>query len=294
MNTAKIKYISAMLIFGSVGLFVRMLPFPSAQIALARGLIGCLFLLSSVFCFRKQLSLRRIRADLWVLIFSGVAIGINWILLFQSYRYTSISNATICYYCAPVIVVLLSPLILKEKLTTVKLCCIGAALLGVILITGSGGQGSNDLAGILYGLGAAAFYAAVVLLNKFFRRVTNMERTIVQLGAATVSLFPYVLLTSPIDTGLITTQSIFLLLVVGIIHTGFSYFLYFSGLGALKGQTAALFSYIDPLTAILLSALLLKEPMGLKQIVGGALILGSTLAVDFFTKQEAPQKSDAS
>ncbi len=287
MNTAKIKYISAMLIFGSVGLVVRMLPFPSAQIALARGFIGCLFLLASVFFFRKHLSLQRIRADLWVLILSGIAIGINWILLFQSYRYTSISNATICYYCAPVIVVVLSPFVLKEKLTLVNSCCIGAALLGIILITGSSGAaGSNDLAGILYGLGAAAFYASVILLNKFFRHVTNMERTIVQLAAATISLFPYVLLTSPVDAGMITLQSIALLLVVGVIHTGFSYFLYFSGLNTLKGQTAALFSYIDPLTAILLSALLLKEPMGLKQILGGILILGSTLAIDILARQE--------
>lgn len=276
-----------MLIFGSVGLVVRMLPFPSAQIALARGFIGCLFLLASVFFFRKHLSLQRIRADLWVLILSGIAIGINWILLFQSYRYTSISNATICYYCAPVIVVVLSPFVLKEKLTLVNSCCIGAALLGIILITGSSGAaGSNDLAGILYGLGAAAFYASVILLNKFFRHVTNMERTIVQLAAATISLFPYVLLTSPVDAGMITLQSIALLLVVGVIHTGFSYFLYFSGLNTLKGQTAALFSYIDPLTAILLSALLLKEPMGLKQILGGILILGSTLAIDILARQE--------
>lgn len=276
MNAAKIKYIFSMVIFGSVGIFVRMLPFSSAQIALARGMIGCGFLLAVVFLFRRKLSFKRIRADWRILVFSGISIGINWIFLFQSYRYTSIANATVCYYFAPVIVVAFSPLIVKEKLSLIKICCVGAALLGIVLITGTGSAGESDLAGILYGLGAAVFYAAVIFSNKFFRHVTNMERTILQLGVSTASLLPYVLLTSSLETGLITPLSISVLLILGIIHTGFSYFLYFSGLNALKGQTAALLSYIDPLTAILLSSLLLKESLSIFQILGIILILGST------------------
>ncbi len=280
MNVAKVKYISSMLIFGSIGIFVRMLPYSSAQIALARGMAGCVFLLSAVLIFRKKLSVKRIRGDLRILIFSGIAIGINWILLFESYRFTSIANATVCYYFAPVIVVAFSPFILKERFSLVKLFCVGAALTGIMLITGTGRTGENDIAGIICGLGAAVFYAAVIFLNKFFRHVTNMERTIIQLGVSTVSLLPYVFLTSSWEAGLATPQNITVLLIVGIIHTGFAYFLYFSGLNALKGQTAALLSYIDPLTAILLSALLLREPISTPQILGIILILGGTLIND--------------
>lgn len=280
MNIAKVKYISSMLIFGSIGIFVRMLPFTSAQIALVRGMAGCGFLLAIAFIFRKKMSFKRIRADLWTLIFSGIAIGINWILLFQSYRFTSIANATVCYYFAPVIVVAFSPLVLKERFSLVKLICVGAALAGIVLITGNGRSGENDLTGIICGLGAAVFYASVIFLNKFFHHVTNMERTIIQLGVSTASLLPYVLLTSSWDVSPVMPQSILILLIIGIIHTGFAYFLYFSGLNALKGQTAALLSYIDPLTALLLSTLLLRESISLLQILGIILILGGTLIND--------------
>ena len=282
MKSAKLKYIFAMLIFGTVGLFVRYIPIPSEQIALGRGIIGCLVLLVTMILLRKKVSWRRIRGDVWVLLISGIAIGINWIFLFQSYRYTTIANATICYYLAPVIVVFLSPFVLKEKLTMVKIGCILAAVLGIWLITGMGGlagngSGKNDLIGILFGLGAAVFYASVIILNKFFKHVTDLERTLIQLIFASLSLLPYVLLRMPGSAGVITVTGVILLLILGIVHTGFSYYLYFSGLHALKGQTAALLSYIDPLTAILLSALILSEKMGVLQILGGVLILGGTM-----------------
>ncbi|MCL2253653.1 MAG: DMT family transporter [Lachnospiraceae bacterium] len=292
MNQARLKYISAMLIFGSVGLFVRYIPLPSSGIALGRGIIGCLFLLLMMFILRKRISFKRVRADLIILILSGAAIGINWIFLFEAYRYTTIANATICYYLAPVIVVFLSPFILKEKLTFIKVCCILAAITGIILITGIGEeQGANDLKGIIYGLGAALFYASVIILNKFFRHVTDFERTVIQLFFASASLLPYVALTYPSDGQAIEITGVILLLTVGIIHTGFAYFLYFSGLNALKGQTAALLSYIDPLTAIILSTVILSEKMGILQVVGGFLILGGTMLNEIFSEKKPKDMS---
>jgi len=292
VNQARLKYISAMLIFGSVGLFVRYIPLPSSGIALGRGIIGCLFLLLMMFILRKRISFKRVRADLIILILSGAAIGINWIFLFEAYRYTTIANATICYYLAPVIVVFLSPFILKEKLTFIKVCCILAAITGIILITGIGEeQGANDLKGIIYGLGAALFYASVIILNKFFRHVTDFERTVIQLFFASASLLPYVALTYPSDGQAIEITGVILLLTVGIIHTGFAYFLYFSGLNALKGQTAALLSYIDPLTAIILSTVILSEKMGILQVVGGFLILGGTMLNEIFSEKKPKDMS---
>lgn len=282
MKSAKTKYISAMLIFGSVGLFVRHIPLPSSWIALGRGVIGCIFLLLVMFILRKKISWERIRTDLKVLLFSGIAIGLNWIFLFQSYRYTTIANATICYYMAPVIVIILSPFVLKEKLTWFKGLCILAAILGVTLISGFSGGGENDLIGIAYGLVAAIFYASVIMLNKFFRQVTDFERTVIQLIFASVSLLPYVLLTAANEAQAIGITGVILLLTLGIIHTGFSYYLYFSGLHNLKGQTAALLSYIDPLAAILLSVLIFSERMDILQITGGILILGGTMLYELY------------
>ena len=301
MKAAKLKYMSAMLIFGSVGLFVRYIPLASAQIALGRGVIGCLVLLVLMVFLRKKISWKRIRADIWILIFSGTAIGINWIFLFQAYRYTTIANATICYYLAPVIVIFLSPFILKEKLTAVKVGCILAAVVGIWLVTGFGGvaggdirsgfrHGENDLVGIMYGLGAAAFYASVIILNKFFRHVTDLERTVIQLSFAALSLFPYVLMTMSERMEALTITSVILLIVVGAVHTGLAYYLYFSGLHALKGQTAALLSYLDPLTAILLSALILSEKVGTLQILGGVFILGGTMFNEIAAKRAPAQR----
>jgi len=277
MSTAKFQFILSMFIVGSVGLFVRLLPFASSQIAMARGAIGCLFVLGFSLLFKKQLSLKRIKADFIILLCSGTALGINWILLFQSYHYTTISNATICYYFAPVIVVLLSPVLLKEKLSIAKVICVLAAITGIVLIAGVGGKGANDFLGVLYGLGAAIFYASMMLLNKFLHEVTGIERTIIQLGAATVSLLPYVALTTTINISTITSKSILLLFLVGIVHTGCVYLLYFSSMKNLKGQTIALLSYIDPVVAILLSSMLLHESMSMWQIIGGVLILGSAV-----------------
>lgn len=286
MNTAKFQFILSMIIVGSVGLFVRLLPFPSSQIAMARGAIGCLFVLGFSLIFKKHLSIKRIKADLVILLCSGTALGINWILLFQSYHYTTISNATICYYIAPVIVVLMSPMLLKEKLSITKVCCVLVAITGIALIAGIGGQGPNDFLGVLYGLGAAVFYATMMLMNKFLNEVTGIERTIIQLGAATVSLLPYVALTTTINTSIITGQSILLLVAVGIVHTGCVYLLYFSSMKNLKGQTIALLSYIDPVVAILLSSLLLHEPMSVWQIIGGILILGSAIISETYANKQ--------
>lgn len=285
MKTAKFQFLLSMIIVGSVGLFVRLLPFASSQIAMARGAIGCAFVLAFSIIFKKKLSFKRIKADLPILLCSGTALGINWILLFQSFHYTTIANATICYYIAPVIVVLLSPVLLKEKLSTVKILCVLGAISGIAFIAGVGGKGSNDFLGILYGLGAAAFYASMMLLNKFLREVNGIERTVIQLGAATISLLPYVAFTTTVNPSMVTSQSILLLLVVGIVHTGCVYLLYFSSMKNLKGQTIALLSYIDPVVAILLSSILLREPMSIWQIIGGILILGSAIISETYKKE---------
>lgn len=104
--------------------------------------------------------------------------GVNWILLFEAYRYTSVSVATLSYYFAPVIVTLVCPILFHEKLTGKKFLCFVMSTLGLVLITGIGDtRGSDDLKGILFGLGAAVFYATVILLNKSIHQVEGIHRT---------------------------------------------------------------------------------------------------------------------
>ncbi|MDF2906076.1 MAG: protein of unknown function transrane [Herbinix sp.] len=288
MKQSKIIYVSAMLIFGSIGLVSRNILLSSGQIALTRGLIGSLFLLLASRVLKEKISWQKIKPNLLILIISGAGIGFNWILMFEAYKYTSIANATLSYYFAPVFVVLLSPFLLKEKLTPMKVCCILAALGGMFLIVGiGGGEGKNHVIGITYGLAAAVLYASVVILNKFLRGLTGLETTLIQISAATVVLFPYILLTEKLRIFSIDMKSAVFLIIMGLIHTGLAYLMYFTGMKKLKGQTVAVLSYTDPISAILMSSIFLGEALTLLQILGGILILGATLLSEAYDRKLA-------
>ena len=226
-----------------------------------------------------------------ILVLSGALIGINWILLFEAYNYTTVATATLCYYMEPVIVILLSPLFFRERLTGKKLICTAAALAGMALVSGifepggsiagaagAAGLRGDNLRGILYGLGAAVLYASVVILNKRLRGVDPYRKTILQLGSAAVCLLPWLLLTGQFSEVEADARSLLLLLVVGIVHTGIAYALYFGSTDGLRAQTIALFSYIDPVSALIFSVLLLHEPMTAAGMAGAVLILGAAFA----------------
>ena len=156
-----------------------------------------------------------------------------------------------------------------------------AAILGVIPVSGIlSDRTVTDIRGILFGLGAAILYASVILFNKRLQGVGAFDRTLLQLAFAGAVLLPYVLLTEKVSIGDYTPKVIFLLLIVGIIHTGVAYVLYFASLEKLKAQTAALYSYIDPISAILLSAVILGELPGVMTVVGAVLILGAAVVSD--------------
>ena len=269
---AKWSIAGSMFLFGSIGLFVRNIACSSAQTALFRGVAGCIFLLA-VFFFRKEkIQPGAIKKNLPLLICSGAAVGANWIFLFEAYRYTSVATATLSYYFAPVIVLFLSPVLLKERLTPKKTGCIAAAVLGMFLIAGADIAGTGNLKGILLGLTAAVFYASIILMNKMIKGLSGLTLTMIQLAAASAVLLPYVAATDGLQIH--TDQvSIILLFIVGVFHTGIGYFFYFSGVQKVPGQTAAILSYIDPAFAILLSGLFLHETLTFLQLAGGVLVL---------------------
>lgn len=276
---ARLLLMVSMAVFGTLGLFVRHIPLPSGELALYRALLAAALIGGYLAVTKQPIPFRAIRRELPLLLLSGAAMGLNWILLFTAYQYTTVCIATLSYYFAPVLVTVTSPLLFRETLTPRQILCFVMSTLGLVLITGvgDGGQGSTDLIGILFGLGAAVFYASVVLLNKYIRNVDGIHRTFLQFLAAILVLIPYTAATSGVSLHLLDGTGWLCLLVVGLIHTGVTYCLYFSSLKELPGQEAALLSYIDPLVAVLVSVLLLSEPIGPWQIVGGALILGFTL-----------------
>ncbi len=280
----KFRIITAMLIFGSIGVFVKNINLSSSEIALLRGVIGSLFLICASFFVSQKPSFQSIKENIVLLILSGSAIGFNWILLFQSYKYTTISNATLSYYFAPIFVMILAPYVLKEKLTAVKVGCIITAMIGLFLIVNIGGSSTsgsyNHVVGILYGLSAAVLYSSVILMNKFIRNLAGFETTLVQLVVAVLVLTPYVFIKDHMDFSGVNSNSIIYILILGIVHTGIAYFLYFTSVKELTGQTIAVLSYIDPISAVIIAALFLGESMSFIQMIGGSLILGSAFFSD--------------
>ena len=285
---ATFKLTLSMIIFGTIGIFRRYIPLPSSLVAMTRGLTGMLFLLLVMLVRRRGMNRAAVRRKLGMLCLSGAAIGVNWILLFEAYNYTSVATATLCYYLAPMFVILASPLVVGERLTAKKLICVLAALLGMVFVSGvlEAGGGSSDLKGVLLGLGAAVLYASVVLMNKQLGDVPAYDRTIVQLGSSAAVLLPYVLLTENLGALSFTPGTIALLLVVGVVHTGIAYALYFGSLMQLKAQTAAILSYIDPVVAVLLSALVLREHMSLLSGLGAILVLGAAVVSELPSRRK--------
>ena len=270
--------IVSMAVFGTIAVFVRNIPLPSGEVALYRAVMAALLIGAYLLLTGQRIPFAQIKKEVPLLLVSGAAMGINWILLFEAYRYTTVSIATLSYYFAPVIVTVVSPFLFHERLTGKQLLCFVMSTLGLVLITGVGGLGGGrDWIGILFGLGAAVFYATVILLNKFIRNVQGIHRTFLQFLAAIAVLLPYVLLTGGFSLGSLDGGGWRNLLIVGVVHTGITYCMYFSALKELPGQEAAILSYIDPMVAVLISVTLLGEAMSLQQAIGGALILGFTL-----------------
>lgn len=274
----RLMLITSMTIFGTLGLFVRNIPVSSGELALYRAVLAALLIAVFLLMTKQKILFANIKKEVPLLLASGVAMGINWILLFEAYKYTTVSVATLSYYFAPVIVTVVCPIFFREKLTAKQIACFVMSTLGLVMITDIGEIGiEKDFIGILFGLGAAVFYATVILLNKFIKNVEGIHRTFWQFLSAIVILIPYVMMTSGVTVGSMNVTGWVNLLIVGLIHTGVTYCLYFSSLKELPGQKAAILSYIDPLVAVLISVTILGETMTVWQVIGGILILGFTL-----------------
>ncbi len=282
-----------MIVFGTIGIFVELIALPSGLIAAFRGITGALVILIVMLLKKHKLDFKNIKKKLWLLILSGIAIGFNWILLFEAYRHTGIPVATVCYYTSPVIVMALSPFVLKEKLKLKQVICILLALCGIVAVSGVLQGGTSKIFGVALGLGAAVLYASVVLMNKFMGEVPAYEKTAIQLITAGLIVLPYAIFTST-DVSF-NSKSIVLLLIVGIVHTGFAYLLYFDAIKKLKAQTVAIFSYIDPASAIILSAIIFMQiPKGY-ELVGAFLIMcGAFFSEINFTKKTKKVTYDTS
>ena len=253
----------------------------SSVIALVRAVIGAVFLIVVMLVKKSKIDFTAVKKNLILLIFSGAALGFNWILLFESYRYTTVATSTLCYYSAPAFVIIASPFILKEKLSLKKVLCVIVSFIGMVFVSGVLQESISltELKGVLFGIAAAVLYACIILLNKKMNNIPSADMTVCQLLVAAIVLLPYVILTGDLSKISLNLDVvvIIILLIIGIVHTGIAYALYFDCVKKVPAQTVALFSYIDPVFAIILSATLLDEYFGMYSALGAVLILGASV-----------------
>lgn len=268
-----IFFIASMVIFGTNGLIVANISLGSAEIVLMRTFLGSLFLLAIVLV-KRSFSFADLKADLVPATMGGAALGLNWVLLFSAYRSAGVGLSTLTYYCGPIIVLALSPVLFREKLTWNKLLAIAAVAVGMFCITGDIEPGSDVQTGILFGGGAALLYASLIVANKRVKRLSGLNCAMYELIVAFFVVLIYLLASNVKLPVIPAAEDIVWVLVIGLVNTGLAYYLYFSSLQKLPGQTVALVCYIDPLTALLVSGAFLGEKLLGVQIAGAVLILG--------------------
>ena len=267
-------YILSMLIFGTNGYLAAHINLTGSQVVLLRTLIGGT-MLTLLVLLQGGFDREAVRSEWKWLLLGGAALGANWVALFEAYRLLNVSLATLIYYVGPMLVLLLSPVLFREALTGRKIAAICLVAVGLICISGSIAFGGLSAAGLVTAIVSALFYSSLIIFNKRIERTSGMQTAAIELDVAFVVVLVYVLLTA----GLPHPQKAELpyILIIGLVNTGLAYLLYFSGLQKLPGQSVALISYVDPVSALLFSALLLHETMTPVLIIGAVLIIGGAM-----------------
>ena len=284
MKTPYFKYIFALLLFGSNGIVASMIHLSSYEIVLLRTLIGSLLLIAIFFIAREKLTFYKYKTQSVFLAISGIAMGTSWIFLYEAYDEIGVSLASLAYYCGPVIVMILSPILFGEKLTKIKVCSFLVVLVGIFLVNGTAFENGVSIWGLACGLLSAVCYSLMVMFNKKAKDITGLENSMLQLFVAFLTVAVFV----GIKQGYrmqIDTQSIIPILVLGLLNTGIGCYFYFSSIGKLPVQTVAICGYLEPLSAVVFSVIFLKETMLPIQIIGAALIIGGAMLDEYGKKQ---------
>jgi len=277
----KLKLIFALVLFSTLGVFVKKIDLTSGKIAFVRGSVGFLFLILLTIITNKKIIIKQILDNKAKIISSGFLLGLNWICLFQSYKYTTLSIATISCYCAPIFMIIFSIIFLKEKPDIKKIVCVFVSIIGMLLIFYNSNNPSDNISynhtlGIFFGILTAICYSSVIIINKSLKDISSSEQTLGQFFSAIILLLGYILIFEDFNFKELSTISSINLIIIGVVHTGFAFFIYFSAIKNIKGQSIAILSYITPIFAVLISIFYLREPMNIFQMFGGILILIST------------------
>lgn len=288
---ARIEYIIAMIIYGTSGCFSKYIDVPAGFMVFSRAIIGSIILILYLLIRRQKVNFEAIKKNLLWLILGGASIGCNWMCLFSSYNLISVSVASLCNYLAPALFIVVTVFLFKEKLSLTKILCVLVALVGIVLLSGIIGDNNNlDSLGVILGICAAIFYVGILLFNKFIHDIDPIEKALIELMVVGIVTAPYAFISLDYNNLNFDLTNIILLLILGIFHTGIAYILYLGPMEFLSSQTIAIFSYFEPVVAVMLSFFLLKEELSVLGWIGGGLILGSTLVYELLNERETKKE----
>ena len=276
MKSAYISYIFALLLFGSNGIIASYIALSSTEIVLYRTLIGSILLLFLFTITQNKWTFYKYKKHFAYLTLSGVAMGLSWMFLYEAYNRIGVSISSLLYYCGPVIVILLAPIVFKEKLTVHKLVGLFSVFIGIIFVNGNLVNGIRDLSGMFYGMMSAVMYAFMVIFNKKATNISGLENSLLQLAISCITVAVFILFRGDFIFA-IPQGSIFPLFFLGLVNTGIGCYLYFSKLDKLPVQSVSILGYIEPLSAVILSVIILKESLTAMQIIGAVLVLGGAI-----------------
>ena len=275
---AKLQLLFTMMLFGTIGTLTRYIDMPSSVICLGRAFFAALTIILLLSVRREGVDREAVRRNIGWLALSSFLMCANWICQFEAFKHTTIATATLCYYMQPVFYILAAAVVLKEKLSPRKIVCVIIAFCGMILVSGvlQTGFRISEMKGVIFGICGGFFYAMVVLINKYMKDISPVDTTVMQMIFVTLIMLPYSAATGAFAEVRPTAAGVICLLILGIVHTGIGYIIYFDAVNKLEAQTVGILSYIDPVEAVLLSAFFLREPVSLSTIAGAVLILGAT------------------
>lgn len=285
MKSVYISYIFSLLLFGSNGIIASYIDLSSVQIVLYRTLIGSLLLIFLFLVTGNKWTFYKNKKHFFCLALSGISMGLSWMFLYEAYSQIGVGISSLIYYCGPVIVMALAPIVFKEKLTCHKLAGFLAVLIGIVLVNGNLASGNNNFFGILCGVMSAVTYSIMVIFNKKAASISGLENSSLQLVISCFTVAVFVLLRG--DFSFYVPQgSILPLAILGVVNTGIGCYLYFSKLEKLPVQSVSILGYIEPLSAVILSVLILKESMSITQIIGAILVLGGAIYAEMSGRRQ--------
>ena len=288
IKSARLQLIFTMMLFGTIGTLSRFINMPSSIICLGRAFVGALILAIYLKFSGKSLDKEAVKRNFGWLLLSSASMCVNWVCQFEAFKYTTVATGTLCYYMQPIFFIIMSAVILREKVPAKKWLCVLVAFGGMVLVSGVLQVGFDlaELKGALFGIAGGFFYAVVVLINKYMKNIGTVDTTVMQMALVTIIMIPYTSVTGAWTEISLTTVGLICLIVLGVLHTGIAYVFYFDSVNKLPAQTVGILSYIDPVEACLLSALFLREDLTIFVFIGAVLILGATAVSEFGGKKK--------